>query len=201
MFSGIVETTSSVRENRPSNGVCRLVLGRPADFQDIQKGDSIAVNGVCLTVEDFSPDWIQFAVGYETIQITGWDKLAAGTLVNLERSLRLGDRIHGHLVSGHVDALSRISKCENQGECRVLSLELPSTLSSYVWKKGSIAINGVSLTINSVSDSEFSVCLVPETLKRTNLGSLRSGDSVTLEVDQIARGIVESREKMKEAQL
>lgn len=192
MFSGIVEALSPVRAARQNGGLVHIDVERPKDFTDIKNGDSIATNGVCLTVEKFDDKTMSFALGAETLAVTGWsaDQLARAA-VNLERSLRMGDRIHGHMVSGHVDGVGRVVRADEDGGSVFLDVQAPSTLLKYVWKKGSWAVNGVSLTINNVShDGVVSMCLIPETTKRTNLGRLRAGDNVNLEVDMMARGMI-----------
>lgn len=196
MFSGIVEALSPVKSARVVNEcgghLVQIEVERPREFDDIKNGDSIATNGVCLTVEKFDDRTIQFALAAETLQVTGWsaEKLAAAK-VNLERSLRMGDRIHGHMVSGHVDGAGRVTRVHEDGGSVFLDVQAPPPLLRYVWKKGSWAVNGVSLTINDVSkDGVVSMCLIPETVKRTNLGALKAGDTVNLEVDMMARGMV-----------
>ncbi len=192
MFSGIVEALSPVKSARSNGNLVQIEVERPRDFTDIKNGDSIATNGVCLTVEKFDDRTIQFALGAETLQVTGWsaDQLAKSR-VNLERSLRMGDRIHGHMVSGHVDGVGQVTRAEEDGGSVFLDVQAPPQLLRYVWKKGSWAVNGVSLTINNVSDQGVvSMCLIPETTKRTNLGGLKAGDSVNLEVDMMARGMI-----------
>jgi riboflavin synthase len=191
MFSGIVETTSQIVAATSHGPIIRALVERPKDFNDLNKGDSIAVNGICLTVEEFSPEAIQFAIGPETQKVTGWTLSGVmGKVVNLERSLRLGDRIHGHLVTGHVDALGRITGLKRNGESQEMKIAFQDPIRPYVWPKGSIAINGVSLTINEAGADYFTVGLIPETLKRTNLGALTERDEVNLEVDNSARGLV-----------
>lgn len=220
MFSGIVEEKSKivrVTELIPGRLV-RIWVEKPASFDDLALGDSIANDGVCLTVEAFDDQTLQFAIAAETLAVTNWRKAVSdgpqslvGRTVNLERSLRFGDRIHGHLVSGHVDAAARVVRVENFGETKIVDVEIPPALRSMVWKKGSWALNGVSLTVNSVDGGIASHGLIPETLLRSNLGSLEEGDLVNVEVDAFARSIAHSvdtylREKslpdgmMKEAQ-
>jgi riboflavin synthase len=193
MFSGIIEAQGRVLQALEQNGLVRIHVERPSSFDDIKLGDSIATNGVCLTVEKFEPHFMQFALGAETLQITGW---SAATLqnseVNLERSMRLGERIHGHLVSGHVDAMGEVKQIHQDGGSLFLDVKVPAVLRPYLWKKGSWAMNGVSLTVNSFVDDSVQVCLIPETLKRTNLGLLQLGDKVTVEIDTIARGLIHS---------
>ncbi|MBX3021659.1 MAG: riboflavin synthase [Bdellovibrionales bacterium] len=191
MFSGIVETTAVIQSSQERAGVLQITLERPNNFTDIATGDSIAVDGVCLTVETFSPTALTFALGPETLRVTGLTPSGVkGRVVNLERSLRLGDRLHGHLVTGHVDVTAQVVGSERQGETLTLTIALPAALKTLIWPKGSIAINGVSLTINAVTADIFQVGLIPETLKRTNLGALNVGAMVNLEADNMARGLV-----------
>ena len=191
MFSGIVEASSKIAKTLDGMGILRIVVDKPNDFNDLRPGDSVAVNGVCLTVELVDQEGIQFALAAETLQVTGWTaKFLKGTSVNLERSLRIGDRNHGHFVSGHVDGSLRLLSIEKLDECEIWELELPQSYADHIWAKGSIALNGVSLTVNTVVNDRFSVCLIPETLKRTNLGLCKEGDLLNFEVDTFARGLV-----------
>ena len=191
MFSGIVETQVRVLSARRDRELVIIDVERPSDFDDLSIGDSIATSGVCLTVERFDTNKITFALGNETLKITGWNETKlAGSRVNLERSLRLGDRIHGHMVSGHVDATGTIAAVVDLGGSTRLDVEAPPSLLQYVWKKGSWAVNGVSLTINDVTGRLVSMTLIPETLRRTNLGDASIGDTVNLEIDMMARGMV-----------
>ncbi|MGE0762463.1 MAG: riboflavin synthase [Bdellovibrionales bacterium] len=190
MFSGIVENQAVVLDRIERAGVLAVTLERPENFTDLKIGDSVAVNGVCLTIESLTAQTMSFALGAETLQVTGW---TAANLdkqkMNIERSLRFGDRVHGHLVSGHVDAMGKILATEKVGENLKLKILFPEKLKTMIWHKGSVAVNGVSLTINQVERGQLSVGLIPETLKRTNLGELQTGDSVTLEADMMARGL------------
>lgn len=191
MFSGIVETTALVQSARRDGEVMRLWVRKPSDFSDLNRGDSIAVDGVCLTLEEQTSEAMLFALGPETLKVTGWTLDGVKErVVNLERSLRLGDRIHGHLVTGHVDARTLVRAVESDTETTVLWIEIPKALSSLIWPKGSVTVNGVSLTVNQVKDGAFSVGLIPETLKRTNLNTARAGSTVNLEADNLARGLV-----------
>jgi riboflavin synthase len=197
MFTGIIEAVGTVRSFAPRGDVYELSVKRPPTFEDVKLGDSIAVDGVCLTVEAFDADLIKFALGTETIKVTqAQDRLKIGTAVNLERSLRFGDRVHGHLVSGHVDGVGRVTEQSGNQDFLKLTLQFPNALAPLIWKKGSIAINGVSLTINEASLNTFEVGLIPETLKRTNLSHLKFDDFVNLETDQYARGFLRQREIM-----
>jgi len=191
VFSGIIETTTRVVECRDRDGILEVTVERPPALDDLGLGDSIAIDGVCLTVEHFDPARIQFALGAETLRVTGWTaaRLTAHPR-NVERSLRFGDRVHGHLVTGHVDAQSTVRATEPLGEGLRITVDTPPNLRPYVWSKGSIAVNGVSLTINAVTADTFAVGLIPETLRRTNLGTLTAGSFVNLEIDNFARGLV-----------
>ena len=204
MFSGIVEAKAPIvrAEEISRDQLTRIWVEKPAAFDDLKLGDSIAADGVCLTVEAFDNKTIQFALAAETLTVTNWktstdSRGAAGLVgrtVNLERSLRMGDRIHGHLVSGHVDAAARVTRVEDAGGTRFVDIEIPLALRALVWKKGSWALNGVSLTVNSVEGGIATHCLIPETLLRTNLGAVRVGDLVNIEVDVFARSLSQSVE-------
>jgi riboflavin synthase len=197
MFSGIVEAQGralAVRRDQSHSSKTGLIVidvQKPPEFDDLRTGDSICTNGVCLTVETFDQEKMTFALGAETLAITGWTEawLRAASF-NLERSLRMGDRIHGHMVSGHVDGAGVITRVEDAGGSVFLDVQAPANLLRYAWKKGSWAVNGVSLTINSVEGGVVGHCLIPETLRRTNLGAVKVGDWVNLEVDMMARGLV-----------
>lgn len=154
-------------------------------MNDVQIGDSIAVNGVCLTVVSLGNAYFEAHVSKETLSVT--EGLQHAHPVNLEKALRLSDRLGGHLVSGHVDGVGEVLKFESLGECWRLAIRAPHAISKYIARKGSIAVNGVSLTVNQVSGDEFNINLIPHTLEHTTLKQLHSGDHVNLEVDQIAR--------------
>lgn len=186
MFTGIVGAVGSVAAARPASGGLRVSLAcGELDLADVSIGDSIAVNGVCLTVVALDATRFEADVSDETLACT--TGFAVGDPVNLEKALRLSDRLGGHLVTGHVDGVGRVSRFEAAGDCRLFSVETPGELSKYLARKGSVAVNGVSLTINEVRGSEFVVNLIPATLSATNLGGLRPGGRVNLEVDMIAR--------------
>lgn len=188
MFSGIVAAVGSVAAAMPSSAGLRLRLASgDFDLADVAIGDSIAVNGVCLTVVGLDAAGFEADVSRETLACTAG--FAAGERVNLEKALRLTDRLGGHLVAGHVDGVGRVSRFEAAGDNRLLAVTAPPNLAKYLARKGSVAVNGVSLTINEVNGAEFVVNLVPHTLAATNLGGARTGDRVNLEVDLIARYI------------
>ncbi len=195
MFSGIIESCSAIQRVEKKSDLLTLFIERPSDFDDINLGDSIAVNGVCLTVEAESPKQIQFTLGHETLRVTGWlQKDLQGAEVNLERSLKFGDRVHGHFVSGHVDTTAELLELQT-GESWILKLSKKNLNTKMIWSKGSVAIQGVSLTVNEVTDADFSVCLIPETLLRTNLKSIKTGDVVNIEYDTWAKAFVHLQEQ------
>ncbi len=195
MFSGIIESKSKVLAISPRNDVFELLVERPKAFEDLKLGDSIANNGVCLTLEKMSSNELQFAVGAETLNITNWKShLKIGDFMNLERSLRFGDRVHGHMVTGHVDAIGKVVGVERGSETIELEIKIPDEIRRFVWKKGGLAVNGVSLTVNSFEESVVQFLLIPETVKRTNLSDVKIGDFVNLEADYVARAIQACRE-------
>jgi riboflavin synthase len=180
----------------------RLVIEATAlDLSDVQAGDSIAVNGVCLTVITHTVDSFTADVSSETLNCT--EGLGAiGAPVNLEKALRLADRLGGHLVSGHVDGVGEVITFSDLGESWRLDARAPQSLAKYIAIKGSITLNGVSLTVNHVNGNEFSVNLIPHTLLTTNLKNLRAGSRINLEVDLIARYVermltADNSEKLK----
>jgi riboflavin synthase len=153
-----------------------------------------------LTVESYDEETIVFALAAETLAVTNWQSPSGpsdlvGRRINLERSLKMGDRIHGHWVTGHVDAAAKVTKVDELPGMRVIDVEIPKAIRPMVWKKGSWAINGVSLTVNSVDGGVASHCLIPETLSRTNLSDLKPGDLVNVEVDVFARALAQSVER------
>lgn len=200
MFSGIIEACAPIETVEPRSDLITLFVSRPSHFDDIHLGDSIATNGVCLTVEAFTDKHIQFTLGQETLQVTGWTlESLKNQSVNLERSLKFGDRVHGHFVSGHVDTTTTVIDVQ-KGESWNLKFSKKNINSKMVWSKGSIAIQGVSLTLNEVTESYFSVCLIPETLLRTNLKNIKAGDVVNIEYDTWAKAFVHFQEQ-REANL
>jgi riboflavin synthase len=186
MFSGIVAAMGAVRAVKPARGGVRLVVdsGR-LGLKDVAAGDSIAVDGVCLTVVARRARTFEADVSRATLACT--TGFAVGHRVNLEKAMRMSDRVGGHPVSGHVDGVGRVKQMKAAGASRRLALTAPRALAKYIARKGSIAVNGVSLTVNEVKGAEFEVNLIPHTLARTNLGRLRAGDRVNLEVDMLAR--------------
>lgn len=186
MFTGIVAAQGQVRSRTATASGLRLTLAAGAlGLEDVAIGDSIAVDGVCLTVTTLAADAFTVDVSAETIACTAG--FAQGARVNLEKALRLADRLGGHLVSGHVDGVGEVARVEPMDDNRLLAVRVPAELARYVARKGSITVNGVSLTVNEVEHDVFHVNLIPHTLAMTNLGLLAAGARVNLEVDLLAR--------------
>jgi riboflavin synthase len=187
MFSGIIADVGHIANAADRDGGLRLTINtHTLGLDDVQLGDSIAVNGVCLTVVALDGNAFTVDVSRETLNCTvGLD--AINTPVNLEKALRLSDRLGGHLVSGHVDGVGEVVAFDDLGESWKLLIRAPQTLAKFIAIKGSITINGVSLTINQVQDNAFALNLIPHTLAMTNLKNLTAGSRVNLEVDLIAR--------------
>jgi len=188
VFTGIVAAVGTVRSAQPgTQGVRMTIDAAGLGLDDVVLGDSIAVNGVCLTVTSIEAPTFCVDVSPETIACTVG--FAPGAHVNLEKALRLADRLGGHLVSGHVDGAGEVVRFEPVGDNSLLAVRVPRALSRYVAQKGSITINGVSLTVNAIEDDVFRVNLIPHTLAATNLRHLAAGARVNLEVDLLARYI------------
>lgn len=186
MFTGIIQSTGKIESITPAGEDLKLnIQVGSLDISDVQIGDSIAVNGVCLTAVTFDATHFEVHVSKETLNCTvGLDSMRE---VNLEKALRLSDRLGGHLVSGHVDGVGQVVRFEPAGDCWLLMVRAPHALSRYVAVKGSIAIDGVSLTVNTVEQDTFSMNLIPHTIENTTLKHLGIGSRVNLEVDLIAR--------------
>jgi riboflavin synthase len=186
MFTGIIQSVGKIDSVQAIGSDLRLRIAcANLSLQDVKSGDSIAVNGACLTATTVSEQNFEALVSQASLAVTvGLNQPQA---VNLEKALRLSDRLGGHLVSGHVDGVGSVLNFEQLGECWKLDIRAPHALSKYIAPKGSIAINGVSLTINSIEQDVFSMNLIPHTLENTTLQFLAVGSLVNLEVDQIAR--------------
>ena len=188
MFTGIIVATGRLVSTSARGGDLELGIDAPAlDLSRIAVGDSVSVQGVCLTVTRLAGSVFRADVSRETLAKTTLGALQAGARLNLEPSLRAGDALGGHLVSGHVDAVGRLTDLSEDARSRRMSFELPEALMRYVAPKGSICIDGVSLTVNEVSDRGFDVNIIPHTAEVTTLGGLRPGDRVNIEIDVIAR--------------
>jgi len=186
MFTGIIAAVGKISRIESAKGGLRLAIDAGAlGLSDVAAGDSIAVNGVCLTVVKRGKKNFSVDVSRETLRCTaGLDKPGE---VNLEKALRLSDRLDGHLVLGHVDGVGKVTRFEPAGKSRLLSVRAPSGLARYIARKGSVTVQGVSLTVNAARGAEFEVNLIPHTLAVTTLRYLEVGDRVNLEVDPLAR--------------
>ena len=190
MFTGIIQAKGSIHEVHPSKKGAVLVINSDGlDLTDSNVGDSIAVNGVCLTATKLKENFFTADVSQETLNCTTFSELTKGQHVNLEKSLRLNQGIDGHLVSGHVDGVGKVCSVYSEGESTRLKIKVMTDLMKYIAKKGSICINGVSLTVNSVIGNIFDVNIVPHTLSATTLGDLNEKSKVNLEIDIIARHV------------
>ena len=189
MFTGIIEEIGTIAEVHPKSSGVTVKIKAETVLEDAKIGDSIAVDGPCLTVRDLEQNAFIADISKETCRRTTLRSCKVGTLVNLERSLRLGDRIGGHLVLGHVDEIATISGWKNEGSSSIMQVTVSPKVKPYIAYKGSIAVDGISLTIANVLDNKFEVSLVPHTLQVTTLGKKRNGDSVNIEVDVMARYI------------
>jgi len=187
MFTGIVEERGTVASIEQLTNAARVAIRGSVVLSDVRAGDSIAVNGVCLTVVDLGPDYFTADVMEETLKRSSLDGVGAGSEVNLERAARLDSRLGGHLVQGHVDGTGEVLAIEPDAHWTAMRISLPVGLGRYVVEKGSITVDGVSLTVVAVDDEGFSVSLIPTTLAETTLGSRQVGDRVNLEVDAIAK--------------
>lgn len=187
MFTGLVETRASVLEILPEPAGKRLILARPDFWDDCRLGDSICVSGCCLTIVDLSDIQMAFQAGEETLSRTTLDGLRAGDQVNVERAMKLGDRIGGHLVSGHVDGVGTVTARHDDDEWSKIFFAASPELMRQMVSKGSICVDGVSLTLVDVDNAQFSVALIPHTLDVTTIGKLTMGDRVNLETDMLAK--------------
>jgi riboflavin synthase len=188
MFTGIVQAVGKIEKLEPlAQGVRLTIRSTGLDLSDVSLGDSIAANGVCLTViAKAGNDAYQVDVSRETLNCTEGLGVEGGEL-NLEKAMRLNDQIGGHMVSGHVDGVGTVVAFDPVGECYLLRIKAPLSIAKYIAYKGSMTVNGVSLTVNSVEHDEFTINLIPHTLEVTTLKHLKAGSKVNLEVDLIAR--------------
>lgn len=189
MFTGLVEALGTVGALKPLGAAANLEIVEPRLAGDLSIGDSVAVNGVCLTVVHKTAASFGFQVVPETLRCTNLGELTAGDRVNLERALAVGDRLGGHIVQGHVDGLARISRRELQQDGEMVWFEAPAAVAAQMIPKGSVAIDGVSLTVVDVGTTIFSIALIPHTLQMTTLGFKQPGATVNIEVDLFGKYI------------
>ena len=188
MFTGLIERMGEVqRIDSDGAGGCHIQLTAPGLAAELNPGDSVAINGACLTVIERDAESFRFQAGPETLRRTNLGELLPGDRVNLERALRLCDRLGGHLVQGHIDGVGRILSCDRQGEFETVWFTCPPELATQMVSKGSIAVDGVSLTLVEVAADRFSVMLIPHTLANTTLGLKKAGATVNLETDLIGK--------------
>lgn len=186
MFTGIVTDIGEIRQKRQS-GDLRVRIGTSYDMNGVVMGASIACDGVCLTVVDRGPDWFAVDISAESVSKTNIGNWAEGGRINLERALRVGDELGGHIVSGHVDGVAEIVAMRDEGDSLRVIFRAPEALARFIAPKGSVALNGTSLTVNEVDGCAFGVNLIPHTREVTTWGAARVGDLVNLEIDTLAR--------------
>lgn len=194
MFTGIIEELGEITAWEPTADAARLTVRAPLAVSDAKHGDSISVSGVCLTVVDQGSDWFTADVMAETIAMSTLAGAAAGVRVNIERAAQVGDRLGGHIVQGHIDGTSSVLSVTDGSAWRVVRFSLSPELAPLVARKGSIAIDGVSLTVSDVGTDWLEVSLIPETLSATTLGARAVGDSVNIETDILARHVARMQE-------
>ncbi|MEN8684248.1 riboflavin synthase [Marivita sp.] len=186
MFTGIVTDMGNIR-SLERRGDLRARIGTSYDTQGIDIGASIACSGVCLTVVQLGPDWFDVEISAETLDKTNVGKWVEGQTINLERALKVGDELGGHIVSGHVDGLAEIVDMRPEGDSVRYTFEAPRNLARFIAPKGSVALDGTSLTVNEVDDTRFGVNIIPHTQEVTTWGASKVGDKVNLEIDTLAR--------------
>ena len=189
MFTGLIESLGEVAEIKPTPAGLRLRL-TSALAPELKPGDSLAVNGVCLTVVSADADGINADISPETIRVTGLGALKRGCLVNLERPLRADARLGGHFVQGHVDAIGTLEEMRQDGDSYWITVRYPSLLAPYIVRKGSIAVDGISLTVAGVDDRLFDIQIIPFTWEHTNLRTLKAGEHVNIECDILGKYVV-----------
>jgi riboflavin synthase len=192
MFTGLVEQVGSVERVGQQAGMTDLWLS--SSFEQLQLGESIACDGCCLTVVEARGGAFRVQASPETLRRTTLSEWKPGTRVNLERALRVGDRLGGHWVQGHVDAVAGIVSTRQEGGSKIVAFELPGALAPFFIEKGSVTVDGISLTVNAVGPSEFSVALIPETLLRTTLGAKGPQARVNLEADLVGKYVARQQE-------
>lgn len=186
MFTGIVTDLGRVRALQ-DGAVRRLEIATAYDTSDIALGASVACNGCCLSVVEKGAGWLAFEAAQETLAVTTLKDWQVGTPVNLERPMKIGEELGGHIVAGHVDGIGTVARAIEDGGSLRLTIEAPDNLAKYIASKGSVTIDGVSLTVNEVAGNSFGLCLIPITRAATNLGKAQAGQRVNLEIDLIAR--------------
>jgi riboflavin synthase len=199
MFTGIIEDRGIVADVKTSGGIgSKIVLRTSLDTNEIKIGDSISVNGACITVTGISGNLLTFDVSFETLKVTNLKDLKRDECVNIERALKANGRFDGHIVSGHVDGPGKITKKEKAGNFFKIRVDAQKSLLKYIVKKGSVAVDGISLTVNDVDKSGFEFVIIPHTLKMTNIEHKNVGDTVNLETDILAKYVEKLANNSKE---
>jgi len=187
MFTGIIEGFGAISSIRPAGQGKRLAIEAEFDLDQTKIGDSLCVSGACLTAVKIDGRHFEVDISPETLQMTTFGQARVGQRVNIERALRLSDRIDGHLVSGHIDGLGRLRHRETLSNAIIVTIDVPGSLARYMISKGSVAVDGISLTINACDASSFSVSIIPHTAKRTTIGFKIQGDPVNIETDMLGK--------------
>lgn len=187
MFTGLIEATGKIERLSEKSGAREIVIAAPSLLPGLKPGDSVAVDGVCLTVESLTANGFSAMTTSETLLRSTLKTAKVGAAVNLEQALRLGDRLGGHLVQGHVDTVGAVLRDLRQGDTLFRTVSLEAGFMKYVAEKGSIAVDGISLTVAEKLGEAFTVTVIPETLKRTTLGQKKNGDTVNIETDVLAK--------------
>ncbi|MCX7705032.1 MAG: riboflavin synthase [bacterium] len=192
MFTGIIEEIGTVIERKDRSTTISVGIIASKIFDDLKVGDSISVDGVCLTVEDINRNVFYASLSPETLRLTTLGKIRYGISVNLERAAKYGTRIGGHLLTGHIDFKTRITSKRKQGENSIILVKIPSQYKIYFVKKGSVGIDGISLTIADIINDNIAIWLIPHTIKNTTMRDKKIGDEVNVEIDMIAKVLVET---------
>lgn len=187
MFTGLIEEIGSIKNIQKSKNGCILTVACAKILSDVSIGDSIAVNGVCQTVVEFGKDYFKAELSNETLNISNFKNAKISEKVNLERALSINKRLDGHIVNGHIECTATLTDIKNEGFSKIYSFKMPKEFIKYVAYKGSIAINGVSTTVSAISNSTFSVAIIPTTLEKTNFSTFKIGDFVNIETDILAK--------------
>ena len=195
MFTGIITDVGRVRR-LDKRGDLRARIGTAYDMDSVEIGASIACDGVCLTVVDKGADWFDVDISAETVSKTNLDAWAEERRINLERALKVGDELGGHIVSGHVDGVAEVVAIRDEGDSTRVTLRAPKTLARFIAPKGSVALNGTSLTVNEVDGCDFGINFIPHTKEATTWGGVAVGDRVNLEIDTLARYVARLQETL-----
>ncbi len=187
MFTGIVEGTAELKRITRRRGISTLEIDLGSMRKGLKKGHSVCCEGVCLTAVRFRGDRMSVEVMQETLDCTNLGQLKVGDKINIERSLKLNSSLGGHFVFGHVDGQARLVSVEEEGDSKRYRFKVPAKLMRFITRKGSVSLNGVSLTVAAAGRAYFEICLIPHTLKATTLGTLKTGETVNLEIDMLAR--------------